>query len=142
MRLVKRNLKPIWYRLYLGEKTVKGDDDYETGEKKVSYSDPVKLMCNVSPASGNAVQEMFGVIEDYDKIIITDDMNCPIDENTVIYIDKKPKRKVRLQTQFPVNPFGNVLYASDVPEKFDYVVRRVAKSLHNISYAVSKVKVS
>ena len=66
---------------------------------------------------------MFGNLESYDKVIITDDMDCPIDENTVLFIDKDPEFK-------------------DGKPTFDYTVRRVAKSLNTISYAVSKVKVS
>lgn len=53
----------------------------------------------------------------------TDDMSCPIDENTVLFVDSKPG------------------YRQGKPA-FDYTVKRVAKSLNTISYAVSKVKVS
>lgn len=123
MKLMKRNLKPVWYCLYSTKATQKDDDGYETGEDGVSYGEPVKLMCNVSPATGFAQTDVFGNLESYDKVLITDDMNCPIDENTVLFIDKEP-RVVG----------GKPLY--------DYTVKRVAKSLNSISIAVSKVKVS
>ena len=57
-------------------------------------------------------------------MIVTDDLSCPIDENTVLFIDKEPE----------YDDNGNPLY--------DYIVKRVAKSLNSISYAVSKVTVS
>lgn len=123
MKLMKRNLRPIYYCLYKGREPLLDDDGNETGEYNVGYKKPVKLMCNVSPATGEAQLGMFGNLESYDKVIITDDMDCPIDENTVLFIDSKPG------------------YNQGKPT-FDYTVRRVAKSLNSISIAVSKVKVS
>lgn len=124
MRLMKRNLKPVWYCLYKGEEFVKDEDGYESGEKQVAYHEPVKMMCNVSPATGYAQTEIFGNLESYDKVLITDDMSCPIDENTVLFIDTEPS------------------FTDDGKPMYDYTVRRVAKSLNSISYAVRKVKVS
>ena len=123
MKLMKRNLTPIHYCLYKERITLKDADGYETGEYGVGYEEPVKLLCSVSPATGYAQVEMFGNLESYDKVLITDDMDCPIDENTVLFIDKDPEFK-------------------DGKPTYDYTVRRVARSLNAISYAVSKVKVS
>ena len=75
-------------------------------------------MCNVSPATGFAQTDVFGYLESYDKVLITDDMDCPIDENTVLFIDKEPQ-------------------VVDGKPMYDYTVKRVAKSLNSISYAVS-----
>lgn len=123
MKLMKRNLSTIYYCLYTGRTPLKDADGNETGEYKIGYSDPVKLSCNVSPATGYAQVNMFGNLDSYDKVVVTDDMCCPIDENTVLFIDKDPEFKGGIPT-------------------YDYTVRRVAKSLNTISYAVSKVKVS
>ena len=123
MKLMKRNLKPVYYCLYADRKPLLDSDGNESGESGVTYTEPVKLMCSVSPATGYAQANMFGNLESYDKVLITDDMDCPIDENTVLFIDKDPQFK-------------------DGKPTFDYTVRRVAKSLNTISYAVSKVKVS
>ena len=142
MRLMKRNLKPVYYCLYLGQKSKLDADGYETGETEIIYGDPTLQMCNVSPATGAIQMELFGSIEDYDKILITDNMDCPIDENTVLYVDESPVRVLRLKLQFPVSPFGNVLAMSTIQNPYEYVVRRVSKSLHHINYAISKVKVS
>lgn len=123
MKLMKRNLTPVHYCLYFERIPLLDDDGYETGEYKVGYGEAVQLLCSVSPATGYAQAEMFGNLESYDKVLITDDMTCPIDENTVLFIDKAPE------------------FENGKP-KYDYTVRRVAKSLNAISYAVSKVKVS
>lgn len=126
MRLVKRNLRTIYYSLYSDRLPILDDDGYETGETGIGYEDPVELKCNVSPASGRTTSEMFGADENYDKIIITDQMDCPIDENTMLFVDRVP------------------VWSEDEPPVLlntaDYMVKRVARSLHHISYAVSRVK--
>lgn len=117
---MKRNLKEIYYCLYKERRMLLDEDENETSEYEIIYEEPVKLMCNVSLATGYSQAEVFGNLDSYDKVVVTDDINCPIDENTVLYIDSEPN--------------GN--------NKFDYTVCRVAKSLNAISYAVSKVTVS
>lgn len=118
-----RNLSSIHYCLYLGRVPLTDADGNETGEYKVQYSEPAELRCSVSPATGYTHVNPFGDLQSYDKVIITDNMGCPIDENTVLFIDKEPEFE-------------------DGKPTFDYTVHRVAKSLNAISYAVSKVKVS
>lgn len=124
MKTMERNKTSFHYLLYLGNAPLVDQDGYETGESKVTYGTAVALRANVSAASGSAQVEQFGNFISYDKVIVTDDMSCPIDENSVLFIDKPPE----------YDALGNPL--------FDYVVKRVAKSLNSISYAVSKVTVS
>lgn len=124
MKLMKRNLLPVHYCLFDKKETITDENGYETSEVAVHYQEPVKLLCSVSPAKGYAQAGMFGNLESYDKVLITDDVTCPIDENTVLFVDKEPA----------YNAEGTPLY--------DYIVRRVAKSFNNISYAISKVGVS
>jgi len=57
-------------------------------------------------------------------VIVTDDLTCPIDENSVLFVDKLPE------------------YSEDGTPLYDYVVKRVAKSLNAIAYAIQKVNVS
>jgi len=123
VRLQKRNLQSVWYCLFNKEVPIY-DGGYETGEKEILYHEPVKLLCNVSPATGEAQLNTFGNLDSYDKVLLTDCMDCPIDENTVLFVDKEPA----------YDKTGKPLY--------DYTVRRVAKSLNVIAVAVSKVKVS
>lgn len=120
MRLQQRNLTTIYYCLYKSKTKIYDDDGYETSEEKIEYYAPVPLKCSVSPARGEAQLNTFGNLDSYDKVIITDDINCPIDENTVLYVDRLPSN----------------IYA------YDYTVKRVARSLNNIAIAISKVDVS
>lgn len=124
MKTLNRNKSPFWYLLY--DRKVSAKDEYgnETGEEIVFYKPAVVMSANISAATGSAQVEQFGNFVGYDKVIVTDDLSCPIDENTVLFIDKKPQ------------------YDEDGKPLYDYQVRRVAKSLNSISYAVSKVTVS
>ncbi len=86
-----------------------------TGEYAVQYSAPVACMGNISPASGNIAIELFGGNEGYDKVLVMD--KAPIDEYSVLWIDALPTAS------------------------YDYIVRKVAKSLNSVAIAVSKVNV-
>ena len=124
MKVMERNKSTFYYMLYVRTENLEDAEGYETGEKKVVYDEAVSMRANISPATGQSNVEQFGNLENYDKVIVTDDLTCPIDENSVLFIDKSPV----------YDEEGNPLY--------DYTVKRVAKSLNSISIAVSKVKVS
>lgn len=124
MKLMERNKTGFWYLLYDRKEPVTDEDGNETGEETVVYRDAVPFRANVSAATGSSQVEQFGALSGYDKVIVTDDMDCPIDEHSVLFLDKKPE------------------YDGDGRPLYDYMVKRVAKSLNSISYAVTKVSVS
>ena len=116
MKTMERNKVPFWYLLYDRKEAVKDEDGNETGDYRVVYKEAVFQRENISAATGSAQVEQFGNFISYDKVIVTDDLCCPIDENTVLFIDKEPE----------YDEDGNPLY--------DYIVKRVAKSLNSVSY--------
>ena len=124
MKCLERNKTEIYYALY--ERDESRTDEYgnASGERRVIYSESVKIKANVSPATGVSQVEQFGRDMKYDKVIVLDDVNCPIDENTVFFIDKEPS------------------YDSDGNPLFDYIVKKIARSINSVSIAVSKVDVS
>ena len=124
MRTLNRNKSPFWYLLYDGKVPAKDEYGNETGEETVVYKPAVSFRANVSAATGASQVEQFGNLAGYDKVIVTDDMACPVDENTVLFLDKEP------------------VYDEDGKPLYDYMVRRVAKSLNSVSIAVTKVSVS
>lgn len=128
MRTLSRNKRKFYYCLFDSTSTVTDGNGNETGTKTV-YKAAVPMYANISSATGIAQTEQFGNLENYDKVIVTDDLNCPIDENSVLFIDKAP--------EYTKTPLG----ADDEP-LYDYVVRRVARSINSISIAVRKVTVS
>lgn len=126
MLTLHQNKTDFYYCLYQGKTELTDDDNMPTGEYVITYSDPIHMRANISRATGNTNLEQFGNSLDYDKVIVTANTNCPIDENTILFIDKKPSKD------------GNGNYLFD----FDYVVEKVAKSLNSISIAVKKVNVN
>ncbi len=124
MKALERNKSTFHYLLYDGIEPLRDKQGYETGEERVKYKEAVAMRANVSAASGSAQVEQFGNLVSYDKVIVTTDMDCPMDETTVLFIDKEPE------------------YSSDGTPLYDYRVKRVAVSLNSISYAVEKVSVS
>ena len=129
MRSLQRNKQTIWYRLLDSNPTpITKTDEWgnilETGEYTQTYLGPVQLKINVSQATGASITEQFGNLDNYDKVLSTTWMECPISETTLLYIDKEPTE------------------TNGVWSSHDYVVRRVAKSINGISIAVRKVDVS
>ena len=124
MKLLHRNLKLVRYCLERSKTPITDSEGFETSEEKIVYDTAAELLCNVSTAKGNAQTEVFGNLDNYDKVLITDLMTCPIDENTVLFVDKEPE------------------YDADGTPIYDYYVRLVAKSLNCISIAIAKVKTS
>lgn len=122
MLCLNRNKQAVWYSLYKGVTDVVDSQGYKTGEKAKTYDAPVKIMVNVSASRGSAITEGFGVNEDYDRTIVTNDVACPISETTRLWVDADPTKTV--------------------PDPYDYKVVRVAKSINSVTIAISKVKVS
>lgn len=139
MRTLSRNKRSFWYCLYQADQPIIDEYGNETGESIVTYYEPVKMVANVSQATGQSNTEQFGNLENYDKVIVTDDMSCPIDENSVLFIDKEPEFTNVLTHATTAVTTTDVTVSVPVP---DYIVRRVAKSINSISIAVRKVKVS
>jgi len=118
MRTLRRNKRDVYYSTYSGVsyKTVDGE---KTGEKEITRGTPTLLQANVSAEKGTAQQELFGTSLNYDKVIVTDKMNLPIDENTLLWVDI---------------PVMNGL----VQNKPDYKVVRVSRSLNSVSIAIKR----
>ena len=122
MRTLQRNKRTVWYALYQGEtEQTDANGDY-TGETEITYATPVAIRANVSPATGQSNLEMFGNLTDYDRVVVTDQVDVPIDENTVLWIDAEPTEDSGV-------------------EGFNYIVRRVARSFNSVAIAVRKVDV-
>lgn len=117
------NDKPLYYCLYSDAEERYDEYGNLLSELHVIYEEPVLMYANISPASGQAQTELFGNLDNYDKVIITYDLDCPIDEHSVLFIDKEPEH----------NTDGDLMY--------DYIVKRVAKSLNHIAIAVRKVEI-
>lgn len=134
MKCMVRNKSEFFYSLY--ERTAPLADEYGniTGEYEVKYSNPMKFFANISAAKGESTTRQFGESEDYDKVIVMDNNAPPIDIYSVLWIDIKPL----------LDENGILVRDEDgkIKTPYDYMVKKVAKSLNSVSIAVSKVKVS
>ncbi len=126
MRCLNRNKTPFWYALYRGKQSVTDDFGYETGETDVLYSEPVRTKGNISPVTGQTTTLQFGENEAYDNVIVLDTPDTPIDEYAVMWIGTEPPHT------------GENGYEAS---GWNYVVKKVARSLNSVSIAVSKVSI-
>ena len=134
MRCMQRNKVVFYYALF--SKRVPIVDEYgnDTGEYDVQHGNPVKSSANISAAKGETQTRQFGENVSYDKVIAMDNDAPPIDEYSILWIDTMPE----------LNADGSLAVDSEgmVKTPHDYIVKKVAKSLNSVSYAVSKVSVS
>ena len=146
MRALNRNKQEFSYcKLTAASAMVVDENDNATGERVPVYSSAVSMTANISPAKGYAAEEMFGKTDDYDKVIVTDDLNCPIAENDVLFIDKAVAYRTE-SIKVLVPPANAQVSESYVTQNYtfplyDYIVKRVSKSLNSVAIAVTKVKV-
>lgn len=124
MRDLKRNQQTFYYALYTGmEEITEPNSTIKTGERKKTYTDPVEMKANISPARGYADLKIFGKGLDYSKTICTCEMDCPITEESVLWIEKSPHGENNTTTSY------------------NYIVTQIARGLDNILYAVRKVDI-
>lgn len=148
MRCLKRNKVPFWYCLFDRKEELLDEDGNRTGEFVAYYHEPVLLRGNVSVAHGEIQDELFGKSISYDKVILLDDPNCPIAEDTVLFVDKAPVFSEGAGVLFDSdgNPVldseGRMIGTTILQPMFDYIVRRAARSLNTAAYAIERVTVT
>jgi hypothetical protein len=121
-----RNKTKFYYAAYIGETEIIDEYGNATGEYRISYSNPVEYKANISAAQGEMQSRQFGESESYDKVIVLDDINAPIDEHSILWVDTLPH----------LNDDGTT------PTPHDYEISRKAVSLNCVSLAIRKVKVT
>lgn len=124
MRCMAKNKQKFHYCLFQSKVPNTDSQGRKTGGYRTVYAEAVEAMGNISAATGESQAEVFGSMEDYDKVIIVDNSGPIMDENTVLFVDKSPA------------------YDKDGTPLFDYMVKRVARSLNSISYAIRKAEVT
>lgn len=125
MRCLRRNKSKFFYALYKEKTPLEDDYGNKTGEYEIAYEKPVELKGNISAARGETITRQFGEDVTYDRVIVLEDPQCPIDEFSVLWIDTEPVLEADGTTKTP----------------HDYVVTEVATSINSVAIAVSKVTV-
>lgn len=124
MRTLRRNTRTFWYALYLRREPVRDAQGRETLEQRMVYTDPVPARGNISPAQTRQSVQIFGGTGGFDRTIIPERADLPVDTYSVLWIDRAP-----------YDERGNAA-------PYDYVVTKVARSLNGALLAVRRVEVS
>ena len=123
------------------ENRILDEDGYETGEIISRYAAPVQMKAMISSATGQIRTEPFGTYEDYDRIIVTAWTDCPIDENTVLFVDKEPEFVdiTNYEDESGEETLTPVTYRQPV---YDYRVTRVSRGVNGARIYIRKVVVT
>ena len=121
------NQVPIWYAHYESKVPLMDEYGNETGEFETKYSNPVRMLANLSPARGEYDVQQFGNLGQYDKVMLVSDSR--ITESDILWIDSLSNGYI------PVDPDGeHVMH--------DYIVTKIARSLNSVAIAVRRVNIS
>lgn len=134
MRCLERNKSPFFYALYMGREAVQDECGNVTGEYRVVYGKPRECRANISAAQGESLAQQFGYALEYDKVIVMDKDFPPIDEYSVLWVDTMPA--LDCDGELAADEKGKLI------TPHDYIVRKVARSLNYVAFAISKVQVS
>lgn len=118
VRDLVQNQQPVFYRLYEGIGNVYDDDGNFVGQEP-TYSMLKCAMLSVSPNKGTSESEQFGTLADYDRTMTTSDTACPIDEDSILWVDN-----------------------ADTNKPHNYVVTKRAPWKNSISFAINQVTIS
>lgn len=133
MRCLTRNKSAFFCALHKGQTEIIDEYGNATGQYRVDYSEPFKILGNISAAQGEIQSRQFGESETYDKVIVLDNPSVPIDEYSILWVDRMPE--LTEDGKLALDESG----AAVTPH--DYIVKKVARSLNSVSVAISKVTV-
>ena len=154
MKCLKRNQRDIWYAKRLSETYVTDNNGLKTGERQQTYDTPVKLRMNVDPSSGssgNAALATYGIVVDYSAKAVTDDLNCPMNEEDIVWFGIEPTRPVTRTVTRTVTEEADgeevqtevtEEVTEDVPVPHNYKVLRRIPSLNSLTYYLKEVDLS
>lgn len=147
MRILERNKKDLWYANRVSDTYVTDSNGLKTGEKTQTYSTPVKVRMSMAISSGAnnlgsqgiATLEPYGIVTGYTARAVTEDLNCPMEEQSRIWYGIEPTHiEQRTQTVNGETVTVNV----EVPNPYNYTVVRKAKSLNHLIYYLKEVDVA
>lgn len=125
MRALERNKQKIYYANYSGRSVITDENGLETGEYRVTYTNPASANVNVSASRGQAEIDLFGTDLNYTNTIVSD-TDLGIDEHSILWVGKEAYQST--STTSVITPYN-------------YIVASVAKSLNSVVYAIRKVDV-
>lgn len=146
MHVLERNKQDLWYSNPTGFTYATDANGLKTGEKEINYGDPIKLRMSMAISSGAnnlgsqgiAEVEPYGIVTGYTHRAVTEDLSCPITEESRIWFSILPTKEVQVQ-QTVNGQTTTVTQTVAVPHNFEVV--RKAKSLNHLIYYLKEVDV-
>ena len=134
MRVLSRNKQDLWYANPTGVSYATDSNGFKTGEKTITYGNPVKTRMSMAISSGannlgsQGIAEVtpYGIVTGYTHRAVTEDLDCAMGEESKVWFGIEPTKIV-----------DNKEVA--VPHNFEVV--RKAKSLNHLIYYLKEVDV-
>jgi hypothetical protein len=155
MRVLARNKKDIWYSNPVTKSYVIDNNGFKTGEKEITYGTPVKERMSMAISSGAnnlgsqgmVALDPYGLTTAYTHNAITEDMNCPLDEEALVWYERTPTVMETRTRTVEETIDGEVTTHTiteevEVPVPHNFKVVRKAKSLNHLIYYLKEVDVS
>ena len=147
MRVLSRNKKDLWYANRVSASYVTDNNGLKTGEKTQTYGDPVKTRMSMAISSGAnnlgsqgiATLEPYGIVTGYTARAVTEDLNCPMNEESRIWYGILP---THTETRTITVNGQTTTQEVEVQNPYNYTVVRIAKSLNHLIYYLKEVDVS
>lgn len=161
MRGLRRNKRPVYYAMYEGVEEMMRDG-YYTGGREKFYAPVQKVLMDVGASrtaygfvSSVVQMELQGLDKPYSKVAMVDDINCPITEETIIWLDMGNLEEFSEEGEYSSGDM--VIYDGKIwkcnqavtPSEFDpaawdqvphnYIVTGIARSLNFIAYMLKEV---
>ena len=159
MRLLARNKQTLWFANPSSSSYVVDSNGLKTLEENITYGTPQSAMMSIAISSGAnnlgsqgmAELERYGITTGYTHRATTEDMNCSLSEDSIVWYGIQPTRQVTTTVTHTVTETVNgeetthdvteeVTTTEPVPHNFKVV--RKAVSLNHLIYYLKEVDVS
>lgn len=138
MRVLERNKQTLFYANPTGFVYATDSNGFKTGEKTVSYGNPVEVRMSMAISSGAnnlgsqgmAEIEPYGIATGYTHRAVTEDLNCPMAEESRVWYGRTPTITVTVDG-----------VETEVENPHNFEVVRKAISLNHLIYYLKEVDV-
>ena len=147
MRLLSRNKQTLWFANPSESAWVVDDNGLKTGEKTITYGTPQSARMSIAISSGAnnlgsqgmAELERYGIVTGYTHRATTEDLNCEMGEESIVWFGVPHERTV--QSQQLVNGEMKTVETTELLP-FNFKIVRKAKSLNHLIYYLKEVDAS
>ena len=145
-RLNERNKTYLYFMRYAGTESLYTDNLF-TGEAIPRYDNLTEARMVVGTPTGSASLEAFGINESYIVKAVTDDVNCPLSKDDIVWLGLgklKPYDERTYKVGTPCIHNGEIEKLEEGSSEwrivnYTHIVTRVAKSFGYITYTLKEV---